>query len=213
MTDIVFHHIRDLHFPLYAIAIGDGQRITGRKTKVHRQLLCDERTVVTQRELFCIAAVAKCGEVRKIIKIRRHDDRDRTVFSIIADRDGVLSDADGFFDLGIVLQTLQGVMQKVIGACRAEKGMTVVLEAGSALSYDQAADITSEIVTRLDQEKVDFGPLPSLEPAPAPEEDASADNAADAASAGEKPGASETAPADTPAKDPATSASGAAPAK
>ena len=112
-----------------------------------------------------------------------------------------------------VLQTLQGVMQKVIGACRAEKGMTVVLEAGSALSYDQAADITSEIVTRLDQEKVDFGPLPSLEPAPAPEEDASADNAADAASAGEKPGASETAPADTPAKDPATSASGAAPAQ
>lgn len=81
-------------------------------------------------------------------------------------------------------------MQKVIGACRAEKGMTVVLEAGSALSYDQAADITSEIVTRLDQEKVDFGPRPSLEPAPAPEEDASADNAADAASAGEKPGAS-----------------------
>lgn len=27
-----------------------------------------------------------------------------------------------------VLQTLQGVMQKVIGACRAEKGMTVMLE-------------------------------------------------------------------------------------
>ena len=104
MTDIVFHHIRDLHFPLYAITIGDGQRITGRKTKVHRQLLCDERTVVTQRKLLCIAAVAKRGEVREIIKIRRHDDRDRTVFSIIADRDGALSDADGFFALGIVLQ-------------------------------------------------------------------------------------------------------------
>ena len=29
MTDIVFHHIRDLDLTLYAIAIGDGQGITG----------------------------------------------------------------------------------------------------------------------------------------------------------------------------------------
>ena len=128
MTDIVFHHIRDLHFPLYAIAIGDGQRITGRKTKVHRQLLCDERTVVTQRKLLCIAAVAKRGEVREIIKIRRHDDRDRTVFSIIADRDGALSDADGFFDLGIVLQTLQGVSLLGNGRISIERDGRVEIE-------------------------------------------------------------------------------------
>ncbi len=105
-----------------------------------------------------------------------------------------------------VLKVLQEAMQKVIGQCRAEKGMTVVFEAGSALSYDQAVDITSEVVTRLDQEKVDFGPLPSLEPAPAPEQNAAADNAADAAKAPargaeEKPESADAAPA--PAEKPA----------
>lgn len=98
-----------------------------------------------------------------------------------------------------VLKVLQEAMQKVIGQCRAEKGMTVVFEAGSALSYDQAVDITSEVVTRLDQEKVDFGPLPSLEPAPAP----AANDPAEAAKEKPEPAEADPAPADKPAEAPA----------
>lgn len=98
-----------------------------------------------------------------------------------------------------VLKVLQEAMQKVIGQCRAEKGMTVVFEAGSALSYDQAVDITSEVVTRLDQEKVDFGPLPSLEPAPAP----AANEPAEAAKEKPEPAEADPAPADKPAEAPA----------
>lgn len=105
-----------------------------------------------------------------------------------------------------VLKLLQEVMQKAIGQCRVDKGMAVVLEASTALSYDQAVDITSEIVTRLDQEKVDFGPLPSLEPAP--------ESAAPANEAADKPENAEAAPApaDKPAESPAAAAPEAAPA-
>lgn len=98
-----------------------------------------------------------------------------------------------------VLKLIQDAMQKVIGECRAEKGMTVVFEAGAVLSYEQAVDMTSEIVTRLDQEKVDFGPLPSLEPAPAP----AANDPAEAAEEKPEPAEADPAPADKPAEAPA----------
>lgn len=62
-----------------------------------------------------------------------------------------------------VASLLFDTVQKILDTYRAEKGLDVILSQDTIASFDKKIDITAEIMTILDKQKIDFKPLPMPE--------------------------------------------------
>jgi outer membrane protein len=65
-------------------------------------------------------------------------------------------------------QTLQQDLTKVIAAIRAEKKLSLVIQANALFSYDEALDITDEVISRYDAAHGGPGKPTTKAPAPTP---------------------------------------------
>ena len=68
-------------------------------------------------------------------------------------------------------QVSLNAITKVVDAYRQEKKLRLVIDSQTVISRDDNADITADIISRLDQTEVDYGPLPVISvktPAEAP---------------------------------------------
>ncbi len=62
-----------------------------------------------------------------------------------------------------VVQQINGMMQKTLEAFRTKKGYTVIMNTEGLLSFDPKADVTSEVIAEMNQNKASFEPV-KLEP-------------------------------------------------
>ena len=65
-----------------------------------------------------------------------------------------------------VVNVLYDTMQRIINAYRADKGYALIISSEAAASFDPKADVTNDIITAMDKQKVDFKPAAEAEKAP-----------------------------------------------
>lgn len=87
-----------------------------------------------------------------------------------------------------VVEIIQKQIEKALETYRQENGLFGVFGNEAMLSYGKDVDATTAVMTLLDKESVDFGPMPSVDPAPAAEAE-KAPAAAPAAEAAKAPDA------------------------
>lgn len=84
-----------------------------------------------------------------------------------------------------VVQQINGLMQKTLEAYRTKNGYSVIMNTEGLLAFDPKADVTKEVITEMNQNKVTFepvklAPLSAEAPKTAPKADEKAAPKADA---------------------------------